>query len=150
MDDIRHLLPLLIPIVAIVGGLSIPILYILTQFKRRQQLLEQNHKERMAAIERGIELPPLPIEALSDHPHHGAGCGRGAWGGPARHLRTGIFWLFIGLALGLALWVRRGPDHAVWALIPIAGGLAKLVFYGLASKPELTGGNGTKRPDSMV
>jgi hypothetical protein len=146
MDDLRHLLPLLIPIVAIMGGLSIPILYILTQFKKRQQLLEQNHKERMAAIERGIELPPLPIEALSDHPHHGADMGRRSWNSPARQLSTGIFWLFIGVALGVALWVQRGPEHAVWALIPIAGGLAKLMFYGLSSKAELPGVGGPKQP----
>ena len=36
------ILALMIPIVAIVGGLSIPILYIVTQFKKRQQMLEQN------------------------------------------------------------------------------------------------------------
>lgn len=145
MDDLRHLLPLLIPIVAIVGGLSIPILYILTQFKRRQQLLEQNHKERMAAIERGIELPPLPIEALSDHPQHGGDMGRRGWNTPARQLRTGIFWLFVGGALAVVLWVE--PDgRPVWALIPIAVGLAKLVFYGLAAKTELPNGTGPKAP----
>jgi hypothetical protein len=135
MDDLRHLLPLLIPIVAIVGGLSIPLVFLVVQSRRRQQLLEQNHRERMAALERGIELPPIPIELLVDWPHNAARGQRGrTCDGPDRHLRTGVFWLFVGAALGVALWVSRGAEQAVWALIPIAAGLAKLVLYAMTPK----------------
>lgn len=133
MDDLRHLLPLFIPIIAIVGGLSIPILYIVTHFKKRQQLLEQNHRERMLALEKGIELPPIPVELLTNDPFE-AKAGRLAHDNPQRQLRTGLFWLIVGAALGVVLWVE--PDgRPVWAVLPIAVGLAKLVFYALASKP---------------
>lgn len=143
MDDLRHLLPLLIPIVAIVGGLSIPILYIVTHFKKRQQLLEQNHRERMLALEKGIELPPIPVELLTNDPFETKGAC------PDRHsserqLRTGLFWLIVGAALGVALWVE--PDgRPVWALIPIAAGLAKLMFYTLAPKAGAGSDSGTGR-----
>ena len=49
-----------IPIVAIVMGIGIGMLAIWSEHKRKAQLLEQKHRERMQAIEKGIELPPLP------------------------------------------------------------------------------------------
>lgn len=143
MDHLTEMLPLLIPIVAIVGGLSIPILYIVTQFKKRQQLLEQNHKERMLALEKGMELPPIPVELLTNDPfakamtdntvESMAVAGRTRCYSPERQLRTGLFWLIVGAALGVALWVEP-HGHPVWALLPIAVGVAKLVFYALAPK----------------
>jgi hypothetical protein len=45
------------------------------------------------------------------------------------------------VALGVALYVRHGETAAVWALIPIAGGLAKLMFYGLSASRSGTPGN---------
>ena len=144
MDDLRHLLPLLIPIVAIVGGLSIPILYIVTQFKKRQQMLEQNHKERMLALDKGIELPPIPVELLANESSDGKGWGSHAWHqSPEQQLRSGLFWLLIGAALGVALWME--PDgRPVWALIPVAAGLAKLIFYAMAPKASANNGAPSK------
>ena len=49
-----------IPIVAIVMGIGIGMLAIWSEHRRKAQLLEQNHRERMHAIEKGLELPPLP------------------------------------------------------------------------------------------
>lgn len=134
MDDLRHLLGLLIPITAIVGGLSIPILYILTHHKKRQQLLEQNHKERMLALEKGIELPPIPVELLAREMFDSADDHRSGWGEADKYLRSGITWLFVGLALAAVVWLKNEPEQAGWALVPIAVGLAKLLFYKLAGK----------------
>ena len=53
-----------IPIIAIVMSLSIPIVFAIVDYRRRRDIIEAHHKERMAAIERGMELPPLP-EAFS-------------------------------------------------------------------------------------
>ena len=122
MDGFRQILALLIPITAIVGGLSIPILYILTHYKKRQLLLEQNHKERMLALEKGIELPPIPAALLSrdvfDSPedHH---CG---WDEADKYLRSGITWL---LAL---LPVRLSPK-----LLPMR--FSKVVTVSLPLPP---------------
>ena len=41
-------------------GIGIGMLGLWTDHKRKSQMLEQMHKERMAAIEKGIELPPMP------------------------------------------------------------------------------------------
>ena len=49
-----------IPIIAIVMSLAIPIVFAIVDYRRRRDIVEAHHKERMAAIERGMELPPLP------------------------------------------------------------------------------------------
>lgn len=133
MDDIRQILGLLIPITAIAGGLSIPIIYLITHYKKRQQLLEQNHKERLLALEKGIELPPIPVELLTRDPFDDQTPARPGWDDADRYLRTGIMWLFVGLALGAVVLIKNEPENAGWALIPIAVGLAKLLFYKMAS-----------------
>ncbi len=143
MDGIRQILALLIPITAIVGGLSIPILYILTHHKKRQQLLEQNHKERMLALEKGIELPPLPTELLGREVFDSPDDHRCGWGEADKYLRSGITWLFVGLALAVVVWLKNEPDQAGWALVPIAVGLAKLLFYRLAGKRALPASTGS-------
>ena len=58
MDE--DVVAIFIPIVAIIMSLSIPIVFALVDYRRRRDIVEANHKERMAAIERGMELPPLP------------------------------------------------------------------------------------------
>ena len=49
-----------IPIIAIVMSLPIPIVYAIVDYRRRRDIVEAHHKERMAAIERGMDLPALP------------------------------------------------------------------------------------------
>lgn len=108
-----------IPIVAIVMSLSIPIVFAIVDYRRRRDIIEAHHKERMAAIERGMELPPLP-EAFfksfnSDR--------------KPRHLLSGMIWLFVGLGLFMALREVAGQDVAWFALTPIGVGLALLIYY---------------------
>jgi len=58
---------LAIPIVAIVGGITAGIIRTLG----RQRLIELAQRERIAAIERGVDpakLAPLPVAALDDEP----------------------------------------------------------------------------------
>src|SRR5262245_7212456 len=58
---------LAIPIVAIVGGISAGIIRTLG----RQRLIELAQRERIAAIERGVDpakLTPLPVSTLDDEP----------------------------------------------------------------------------------
>ena len=42
---------LLVPIVAVIMSLTIPIIAIITEFAKRQKFYELHHKERLAAIE---------------------------------------------------------------------------------------------------
>ena len=48
-----------IPIVAIVMGIGIGMLSVWTEHKRKAQLLDQYHRERIVALEKGLPLPEL-------------------------------------------------------------------------------------------
>ena len=96
-----------IPIVAIVFSLSIPIIAIITDAAKRRKIYELHHKERLAAIEKGIELPPLPPELLDRD------FGRRAR--KPRSLLNGLVWLLVGLGLLVALYFD--PYRREWASV---------------------------------
>src|SRR5687768_9372025 len=56
-----------IPIVAIVMGIGIGMLAVWTEHKRKAQLLEQLHRERLQALDKGMELPPFPAHLVGDN-----------------------------------------------------------------------------------
>lgn len=119
----------LIPIIAIVMGIGIGMLAIWSEHKRKAQLLEQNHRERMNAIEKGIELPPLPPNLV------GASNGA-ATESAAKSLRSGIMLTLIGLLLYVAITVAGGPQGALFGLIPAAVGIGNLVYAAIQWKKE--------------
>ncbi len=99
-----------IPIVAIIMSLSIPIVYAIVDYRRSRDIIEAHHKERMAAIDRGMELPPLPESFYQSLK-------------PARrssYLLPGLVWLFIGIGLFIALGAVAGRGRAL--LRPDPGG----------------------------
>lgn len=110
---------LLIPIVAILAAAAILIVGLKLRARRRELL----HKERLAAIEKGIELPQALLaesEAV----------------GPNACLLRGLIWLFTGVAIVvffLAVGSAEGNRHALAAsalgLVPVGVGLAYLVIY---------------------
>ncbi|MGH8325202.1 MAG: DUF6249 domain-containing protein [Steroidobacteraceae bacterium] len=113
----------LVPIVAVVCAvglpLSIPIIYIILSYLRRRRTLELHHAERMAAIERGMEIPPLPPDI---------------WGprNSRSTLLPGLIWLLVGLALTAGLYGSNGfgmSGFTVWGLVPTAVGIAYLIHY---------------------
>ncbi len=118
-------LAILIPIVAIVMGCAIPIVAIVMDVLRKRSLFELHHRERLAALERGLPVPPLPEGLLgSDHaPRH-----------PTDTLRRGLIWLFVGIALYFALPPLAGHDKAYIGFIPAAIGLANLLYYAIAGR----------------
>jgi hypothetical protein len=121
-----------IPIVAIVMGIGIGMLAIWSEHKRKAQLLEQNHRERMHAIEKGIELPPLPANLVSTS------------NGPstasaAKALRSGIMLTLIGILLYAAIYYAGGHEGALFGLIPAAVGVANLVYAAILWQKEKRG-----------
>jgi hypothetical protein len=120
------LLSLLIPIVAILTGVGIAALALILNFTRRRHMLELYHKERMTALDKGIELPPLPEEFFSD-------AGRS----PSPHgtFLKGLIFTLAGLGAYIAL-NQYQPDSALWALIPIGLGLAFLIYYFTVGRKE--------------
>jgi hypothetical protein len=122
-------LAVLIPIVAIVFSLSIPIVAIIADTAKRRKIYELYHKERLAAIEKGIEIPPLPPELLA---------GEGGRGNrKPRYLLGGLVWLLVGLAGMAALYYdERQREWALYALIPVAVGVAYLAYWAVEGRKE--------------
>lgn len=124
-----------IPIVAIVMGIGIGMLAIWSEHKRKSQLLEQNHRERMHAIEKGLELPPLPVSLV------GASNGPST-ATPEKALRSGIMLTLIGVLLYFAIDTVGAEDAALFGLIPAAVGVANIIYAAILwnkEKPKSAG-----------
>ena len=120
-------LALLIPIISVIMGLGIAMLAIYVGYRKRRDLYQHYHQERMAAIEKGIDCPPWPDCLLTDENTHAP---------PRRHLLTGLVWLFIGLAAMVAVYTMFDLSHALFGLIPAGIGLAHLIYYFVEGKKE--------------
>jgi len=112
----------LIPLFAITFSvglpISIPIVYLVLNYRKRRRLMELNHAERMAAIERGMDLPELPLELIDGH---------------GRRRRTsllpGLVWFLVGLAIIIGVQAIDEQIPILAGLIPLAIGLAYLIYY---------------------
>ena len=125
-----EMLALFIPIIAIVLGVAIAIVAIVTSHRERVKRAELRHRERLAAIEKGVDLPPDPPEV------------EGAKKGST--LKSGLIGLLVGIVLYFALYHVVNEDIALFGLIPAAVGIASLIAHfvesrsngkGLAGKP---------------
>lgn len=127
MSDLKHIIPFFIPIIAIVMGIGIGMLSIWLDYQKKARLFELNHKERLFALERGIELPPLPEDFFRN------GSQKDGPSDPrASSLRWGLMWLLLGAALGVAIGFNNTMEEATWALLPMAIGIAQLIFYKIS------------------
>ena len=115
-----------IPIFGILFGIGGPaavvIIWFTLNYYKRRKLMELHHTERMAAIERGMEIPPLPIELID---------GRSVPKRRRTALLPGLVWFFIGLALVVGTLASGGDEDIPLfaALIPLGIGLAYLIYY---------------------
>jgi hypothetical protein len=125
MDE--DVVAIFIPIVAIVMSLSIPIVFAIVDYRRRRDIVEAHHRERMAAIERGMEIAPLPESFFM---------GLEKKRRPGASLLTGLVWLFIGIGLYMGLAAVAGRDVANFALIPVGIGVAFLVYYFVEGRKD--------------
>ena len=125
MDE--EVVAIFIPIVAIVMSLSIPIVFAIVDYRRRRDIVEAHHRERMAAIERGMELAPLPESFFM---------GLEKKRRPGAPLLTGLVWLFIGIGLYMGLAAVASRAVANFALIPGGIGVAFLIYYFVEGRKE--------------
>jgi peptidoglycan/LPS O-acetylase OafA/YrhL len=116
----------LIPVIAIVMGVGIGMLSLYLQFRKTRDMFQLYHAERMAAIEKGIELPPLPPEFFQDTGRREPA--------PIRHRRIGLILLFFGIAVAVALWGTGVVPDYLWGLVPAAIGLAYLLSSRLEAR----------------
>jgi hypothetical protein len=126
---------MLIPIIAVTLSLSIAIVFIITRSVRQKHQIELRHKERMAAIDKGLDLPPdpVPLERVSR----------------PRYLLRGLVWLGVGLALVFAGKPLFDEQANAFGWIPAAVGLAYLIFYAIEGRKEVAAKD-SKSPDSAT
>jgi hypothetical protein len=111
---------MLIPILAVVLGLGSVIIAILARHRSHVIEVEHRHKERMAAIDKGLELPPEPApkqEYANRRPSGGS-----------RILLRGLIWLGVGIAL-VVPGNRFDRDFWSFGWIAVAIGAAYLIYY---------------------
>jgi len=119
--------PFLVPIFAIVFGCGIAMVAIYTNYRKRRDIYSLHHRERMAAIEKGVEVPPLPEAFFTEEttPYS-----------PRRNLLKGLVWLMLGLTALLALYQEGDEDVAWFGLIPMGIGAAYLIYYFAVGRKE--------------
>lgn len=117
------LVPLLGVIFAVGMPLSIPIVMISLNYRKRRRLMELHHTERMAAIERGMEVPPLPIDLID-----GRSTRRRS------SLLPGLVWFFIGLAMVAGSLIGGDDLPVVFGLVPLGIGIAYLIYYAVEGR----------------
>jgi hypothetical protein len=117
---------LMIPILAVVLGVGVAIVAIVTSHREKQKRADLRHRERIAAIEKGMEIPPDPEPDVEVRK-----------GGS---LKSGLAGLFLGIVLYFALRQVADADVALFGLIPAAFGVAGLISYFVESRRNGNGG----------
>ena len=128
--DLNSAIGVLVPLVSVTLGIGMIIVSILVKHRRQMQELDNRHKERMAAIEKGLDLPPDPlteqVKAVRRLDSSGSG---------SRYLLRGLIWLGVGLALALS-GNFLGSGYRSYGWIAVAVGAAYLIYYALEGRRE--------------
>jgi hypothetical protein len=119
------LVALLIPIFGIVFGVGVAIVAIVASHREKLKRAELRHRERITALEKGIELPPDP-EPEADGKRTGS-------------LKSGLSGLFLGIVLYFALREVTDGQVAIFGLLPAAIGLANLISYFVEARKRANG-----------
>jgi hypothetical protein len=118
-NNMAAILGVMIPIVAIVFGLSLAMLGIWLDYRKKRELFQLHHAERMAAIEKGLDVPALPAEFFQSPKREAT---------PYKDLRRGLLCTLIGITVTVALW-GTGEADFWWGLVPIGVGVAYLLSF---------------------
>jgi hypothetical protein len=122
-----------IPIVAIVFGIGIGALSVWSEHKRKAQLLEQLHRERMIALEKGVEPPAITPGLVGFLANKASPAPKYLW---PRAMRTGLALLLVGVVCFFGIIGAGGEEGAIFALVPAAIGIANLVYAAVIWKQE--------------
>ena len=122
----------MIPIVVVIFGTAVAIVAIYAAHRQRLQRAEFRHRERLAALEKGLELPPDPAESETPVARR------------PRHLLRGLVLLLGGGALTAAFYQSNSSDFPyLYGLLPVAAGIAYLLYYFIEGRHETPAANGT-------
>ena len=120
-------LAIMIPIVSIVLGIGVGMLALYLDFLKKRESIKLYHAERMAAIEKGIELPPLPPDHFKTRETTESSA--------SARRRAGLILLFLGLSIGGAM-LGMGIQAFWWGMVPAALGLALLIAGLLEAREQ--------------
>lgn len=123
-------LAVMIPITAIMGGIIIAIVAIVISGRKK----ELEHKERLIAMDKGIEIPQ------AQKPEQ-----RPAYRG---NRSAGFVMTMLGIAITAANWTVGGSTAGVWGLIPLAIGIGLLVSAAV-EKNEVEKKEARGRPERI-
>lgn len=131
MSDLPAVLGVFIGLCSAILVLSIPIIYLILRSRRLHRAMELTHAERMAAIERGMELPTSSLELLGDQIAKSKR--------PRTALLPGLVWLFVGIAISVSLpfSVDQHETPMLVGLIPAGIGLAYLIYYFVEERRQI-------------
>jgi hypothetical protein len=138
MSFVENVIPLAIVVMGVCAPLAVVILRVVVDYRKKREIFQLHHAERMAAIEKGIDVPPLPREFFTDH----------RFRSPGRFLHRGLVWTLVGVAVTAALWETHSEDfRPMWGLVPVAYGLGNLLFHFVARRTKvLDSGSDSTRP----
>lgn len=129
---------LLIPIVSVTVSLGALIVWIVVWHRRRVHEEDCRHKERMAAIEKGLELLPESAPQREQMPAR------------SRCLLRGLIWLGVGLAITFGAHDLSPPSLNGFGWIPIAVGTAYLIFYFVEGRDASSKGDESASGDHQA
>jgi len=129
-DSFVSIFAMAIPIVAIIGGITVAVVRTIGQ----QRLAELAHRERIAALERGVDPSKLPPPPVLDY-----GPAYGTYNPLRRYhglLIGGIVCAVVGFSIAAFLMIMETEKNA-WSvgLIPMGVGIA-LLLSALLIKPR--------------
>lgn len=115
--DVRpEAVAIFIPIIAVLGGVLIAITAIISHGRKR----DLEHRERLAALEKGIPLPdPTPVVKKPAYSGRRAG---------------GLVIFAFGIALTIGISVQEGFQEGVWGLLFVFVGAGLLIAAALDKK----------------
>lgn len=111
-----ELFAMTIPLLSIFGGVAIAIVAIIMAGRKK----ELAHKERLVAMEKGMDIPVEPQEEK-----------RPAY---LSNRSGGLVMTLLGIALTIALFAVAGKVGGVWGLLPLAIGVGLLISSSLEKK----------------
>jgi hypothetical protein len=123
----------MIPIVAITLGIAIGALAIWSEHKRKLELIDRLHRERMLALEKGVEPPALPPGMVGDLAAKTKLVPKYLW---PKAMRNGLALFFGGIVMFFAVDRAGGSEGAMFMLVVAVIGLANLIYAAVLWQQE--------------